>query len=435
MAARLTTEADAVVIGGGIPGCATAYYLAKRKAKVILLDKSDIAGGQSGRNWGFVRQQGRDPRELPLMMASNKMWPTLSEELEADIEWVQGGNLVLAADHTRLAELEQWVKLARDFNLDTVVLSNAQIRERIPGIGGTWAGGMYTRSDGHADPKKTTSAFATAAQRYGATIQTSCTVTDIEVTGGRVSAVVTEQGVIKTPIILCAAGASSRALAKTVGLSLPQLVVRETVTETVPVAPLTDIAVWAENVAFRQRRNGRLYVAPAGNGDTEFQVTLSAFRDMRMFLPNYLKNRQIFRIRVGRKLLREVAGALLPFQPWKRAVGRERDEEPTPNMESIARARRNFASLLPSLAGIEIARSWAGDIDTTPDAVPVLGGVDSPKGFYFATGFSGHGFAMGPIVGRLMAELILDGAPSLDITPLRFSRFREGDLAGPKSIV
>ena len=142
---------DVAVIGGGIAGCASAYYLARRGLSVILLEKGEIAGEQSGRNWGFVRQQGRDPREIPLMIECNRLWRGLSEDLEADLEWRQGGLLYLAESEERLAGYEAWLRHARDYQLDSRLLGAREATAMLPGIDGTWAGAIHTPSDGQAD--------------------------------------------------------------------------------------------------------------------------------------------------------------------------------------------------------------------------------------------------------------------------------------------
>src|SRR5579884_568045 len=255
----METEAEVVVIGGGIVGSATGYYLAKRNTRVVLVDKGDIADEQSSRAWGFVRQQGRDPAEMPLMVACNKLWQGLTEELGADIEWVQGGNLGIAATEERMEQYRGWLPVARDFGLDTRVLSRGEVQRMIPALEGPFVGGMYTPSDGHAEPRKATTAFARAAQERGATVFTHCAAEGIEVTAGKVSGVRTEQGLIRTSVVVCAAGAWSARVAKMVGLSLPQRVVRSTVAQTEPVPPITSRGVWAPGVAFRQRTDGTLY--------------------------------------------------------------------------------------------------------------------------------------------------------------------------------
>src|SRR5881396_2430840 len=129
-------DADVVVVGAGIVGCATAYFLARRGARVVVLERGPAPGEQSRKNWGFVRQQGRDPLELPLMMESNRIWRELEPELEADIEWVKGGNLALAADEHRMTLLEAWLPVAREFGLDTCLLRSRDLASVIPGLGG-----------------------------------------------------------------------------------------------------------------------------------------------------------------------------------------------------------------------------------------------------------------------------------------------------------
>src|SRR5262249_40212374 len=160
---RVERRADVVVVGGGIAGCATAYYLARRGVRVALLERGEIAGEQSGRNWGVVRQQGRDPFEGPLMMASNPIRRGLAQELDARIEWIQGGNLALAATPERAAQLEVWLEIARHARLDTRLVSAREIRDLLPGMAVEWLAGLYTASDGHAEPARATQAFAHAA--------------------------------------------------------------------------------------------------------------------------------------------------------------------------------------------------------------------------------------------------------------------------------
>lgn len=426
-------EADVVVIGGGIVGCATAYYLAKRNARVILVEKGGISDEQSSRAWGFVRQQGRDPAEMPLAVAANQIWQGLSEELEADIEWVQGGNLALANDEARMSLMLDWMDVAKQAGLDTRILSRQEVQDLIPEMNGPFIGGMYTPSDGHAEPRKATEALARAAERHGATIYTRCTVEGIDVAAGQVIGVQTDRGPIRAPVVVCAAGVWSNRIARMVGLSLPLLAIRGTVAQTTHVPPFSQIGVWAPGLSFRQRRDGTVYIA--GGASSDYDMTLDAIRHMRLFLPSYLKNRRLFNLRIGRTLLRDIErlipGTHANRHPFAHSVG----VEPKPNMGVVEKSYRNFKSMFPSFRDVRIQRQWAGYMDATPDAVPVIGEVNRPKGLIFNTGFSGHGFAMGPIAGKLVTELILDGKPSIDLHDLRFERFREGDMRPPKNVL
>jgi glycine/D-amino acid oxidase-like deaminating enzyme len=303
----------------------------------------------------------------------------------------------------------------------------------VPGMQGAWVGGMYTPSDGHAEPTKATEAFARAAAAHGAEFRTRCAVQRILVRAGAIGGVVTERDEVQTGRVVCAAGAWSAPLLRTIGLSLPQRLVRATVARTTPAPPITRAGVWGPAVAFRQRPDGRLNLA--AGGATDYDVTLDALRHLRLFWPNYWKNRKLFRFHVGAPLWRDL-GRLWPGSARRRLpFTHDRDVEPVPNPDKVQRGLAEFRRLFPAVSGLAIERSWAGYIDVTPDAVPVLGAVPAVGGLAVATGFSGHGFAMGPIAGRLMAELVVDGKTSLDLHGFRFSRFAEGAVPQPRAVL
>lgn len=416
-------KVDIAIIGGGIAGCASAYYLARRGLKVAIVEKGEIAGEQSGRNWGFVRQQGRDPREIPLMMACNRLWQGLAAELEADIEWRQGGLLYLAENAARAAQYEAWLAHARDYQLDSRLLSEREAKTLLPGLAGTWAAALHTPSDGQADPVKTTRAFAAAAERLGAAVHTGCIVEDIETQGGAVTGVRTEQGTIAADRALVAAGVWTSRFLRTLGQDLPQLYTRATVLRTTPAAAVTPLGIWCHRIGLRQRRNGAFNVAPGRSND--YYVSADTLRYLRAFWPRYRAERKDISLMVGGESLDSVRFLLGGRSALHRRMRRDRVLAPEPNRRAVARAFSAFKALLPGIDGIEIETAWAGMIEATPDEVPVLDRVPGIDGLFVATGFSGHGFGMGPIAGRLMAELIADGRASLDLDAFRFSRFSE----------
>ncbi|HEY7519985.1 MAG TPA: FAD-binding oxidoreductase [Methylomirabilota bacterium] len=426
-------EADVVVVGAGIVGSSAAYFLARRGARVVVVERGRMPGEQSRKNWGFVRQQGRDPLEMPLVVEANRLWQGLERELNADVEWVQGGNLALAADARRMARFEAWLPVAREFGLPTRLVHGDELQAIVPGLVGGWVGGMHTPGDGHADPEKATDALAHAAVAHGASLRLDCAVQAVTTRAGGVSGVVTEHGEIRAPVVVCAAGAWSSRLARTLGLALPQRWVRGTVARTTPAPRVTACAVWGPGVAFRQRRDGSFNIAAGGALDHD--VTLDSLRQLRFFLPSFWKNKALFRFHVGRPLLASVAAALPGSAARRQPLVWDRALEPVPNPAKVQRSLAELQRVLPALPPLGIARSWAGYIDAAPDLVPVLGEVPPLGGFLLATGFSGHGFALGPIAGRLISELILDGKPSLDITGFRFSRFAEGAIGKPRNVL
>jgi glycine/D-amino acid oxidase-like deaminating enzyme len=433
MTTPVARDADVVIVGAGIVGCAAAYHLARRGVRVVVLERAAVHGEQSRKNWGFVRQQGRDPLELPLVMEANRMWRGLERELSADVEWVQGGNLALAVDDARMARFEAWLPVAKEFGLETRLLRTRDLPAVVPGLGSSWVGGMHTPGDGHADPEKTTDAFARAAAAHGAVIHLDCALQGVTTQAGAVSGVVTERGEIRAPAVVCAAGAWSSRLARTLGFGLPQRWVRGTVARTTPAPPVTACAVWGPGVAFRQRKDGSFNIAAGGALDHD--VTLDSLRQVRFFLPNYWKNKSLFRFHVGRPLVRSLQAALPGSTARRRPLVWDRGVEPVPNPRKVQRSLAELQRTLPLLPALRIARSWAGVIDATPDLVPVLGETPGLRGFVLATGFSGHGFAMGPIAGRLVSELIVDGKTSLDISGFRYSRFAEGAIGRPRNVL
>src|SRR5262245_20391314 len=312
-------------------------------------------------------------------MEANRIWRGIERELGADVEWVQGGNLALAADPARMALFEEWQAGARGFGLDTRLVRRADLQAIVPGLAGDWAGGMHTPSDGHADPVKATDALARAATAHGAAIHLGTAVRGVATRDGRVRAVVTDRGEIATSWVVCAAGAWSWRLARTLGLALPQRWVRGTVARTTPAAPVTPCAVWAPGVAFRQRRDGSFNIAAGGALDHD--VTLDSLRQIRFFLPSFWKNKAMFRFHVGRPLAESLRAALPGSRARRQPLVWDRGIEPSPNPDKVARSLAELGRLLPAARSLGIARRWAGYIDATPDLLPVLGEVAAPRGF------------------------------------------------------
>ncbi len=428
-------SADVIVIGGGIVGLSTAYFLARRGVRVILLDKGRLGGEQSSRNWGFVRQQGRDPAELPMSALSNRIWRGIARELDSDVEWVQGGNLAIAHDADDMDRYAEGAATARAAGIDTRVVTAEEVRVLFPEMHATCVGGLYTASDGHADPLKATLAFAKGARLAGADLREHCAVNAIMTANGRATGVETDAGELRADTIVCAAGSHSSFIARMVGLRLPQRSMRATVAATTPVPSLTKLGVWASGLGLRQARDGSVILGRASAGTAEHDLTLESLRHLRLFLPIFLRNRDLFRLRVGRPLVRDVMRHVPGTAAARRPFAHLVDLEPPANPQTVESSLALFHRYFPQFANVGIARSWAGMIDATPDLLPVLGEVRAVPGFFFATGFSGHGFGLGPAAGHILAERIARGRSQLDVHPMRYERFAEGDLSTARKIL
>jgi len=260
-------------------------------------------------------------------------------------------------------------------------------------------------------------------------------VNAIYTSGARVGGVATAAGDLRADVVICAAGAHSSFLGRMAGLDLPQRSMRSTVAATVPLPPLTKLGLWASGLGIRQARDGSVILGRSSAGTAEHDVTLESLRHIGLFLPIFLRNRDLFRLRVGmplmRDLLRHVPGTAAAQRPFAHLV----DAEPPANPETVESSLRMFKQNFPHLERVSISRSWAGVIDATPDIVPVLGEVRALGGFFFATGFSGHGFGLGPGAGHTLAELIVLGRTTIDIHPMRYERFAQGDLSKARKIL
>ncbi|MDJ0957494.1 MAG: FAD-binding oxidoreductase [Arenicellales bacterium] len=422
----MTKRAQVVVIGGGIVGCAAAYYLAKRGIAVNLYEKGTIAGEQSSRNWGFVRQQGRDPAELPLMMASNKIWQGLEKELNTDLKWKQGGNLRITEDESQLPSYRAWLEIAQDHGLHTKLLGAKETKQLLPGLSTSVVGALYTESDGQADPSRVAHAFATSAGKLGADVISRCAVLGVQTSAGTLSSVATEQGEVICDAVICAAGAWSSRLMSSVGLRIPQLWLRASVGYTTKGKELTHCGVWMPGVAFRQGHDGGFNIAYGGK--YKHDLTLDSLKFVRDFWRCYQKYNRAIRLNLGRRFLQDLTGNLNRF-PNHRTL------DPAPADSVLQSALQNFKTSFPNQSDIRFDRTWAGYIDATPDMLPIIDCVDKPGGLVVATGFSGHGFGLGPIAGLLAAQLALNEPTSHDLHAFRYQRFYEGKRVEPGNVL
>ncbi|MDQ8728277.1 FAD-binding oxidoreductase [Bradyrhizobium sp. LHD-71] len=427
---NLPAAADVVVIGGGIIGVAAAYALTQRGHSVALVEKGHIGCEQSSRNWGWCRQQNRDERELPLVRHSLEMWGKLGEEIGADLGFRRQGLLYVTQKPAELADWEAWVNMARKHQVHSRMLTAEEAQAMTPGATERWIGGVHSPSDGRAEPAKAAPALAAAARRAGATVHQQCAARGLETTGGAVSAVVTEKGRIRTQAVLCAGGAWTSMFCRRHGIKLPQAGVRSTAFYTTPATAVTEGGLSMPGAVIRRRLDDGYTIAVRGRGQLE--LTPQGLRYARQFWPMLVKRRSAgLTFRVGRSFFQgpEAFGSwsLDGVSPFEKM----RVLDPEPDMGVVEDGLRGLVRAYPALAGIKAAEVWGGWIDSTPDAIPVISPVEALRGFFIATGFSGHGFGIGPAAGRLAADLVTGATPLVDPHPFRYSRLVDGTDLGP----
>ncbi|MEX0977050.1 MAG: FAD-binding oxidoreductase [Woeseia sp.] len=431
--ANCPDSADVVVIGGGIVGVSTAWFLARQGISVVLCEKGHIAGEQSGRNWGWVRQQGRDLRELPMMMASMRIWQQLEADIGESVGFVQGGCLFMARKQKELDEFAVWAADAKSYGMDTRIIDGRELDEQVAGASSQWIGAMYTASDGRAEPHKAATAIARAAAAKGATILTSCAVRGIETAGGRVASVVTEHGAIRTSTVLCAAGAWSSLFCRSLDIAVPQLKVKGTVVRTAPAPAVLNGNLFDEKIGIRRREDGGYTVA---HGSILLHpITPSTLRYASKFFPALRQEFKVLRLSFGKEFFEELAmpkhWALDSESPFEK----QRVLNPEPVASVVHRIKKNLGATFPALANVEIAEAWAGMVETSPDVVPIICPIDSLPGFHLATGFSGHGFGIGPGAGKAIAGMLTNTDSGIALSEFRLQRFFDGSPIRPQSTV
>jgi glycine/D-amino acid oxidase-like deaminating enzyme len=421
MTASAIESADVAVVGGGIMGCATAWHLATRGKKVALFERAGIGAEQSSRAWGFIRQQGRHEAEVPLSSEANRFWVDITARYGVESTGFTPGGILVPAETSEDEErIADGFAVARRMGLETELLDGRAVRELIPEMSGSWRSGLYTRGDAHGEPALSTRTIARAARDAGATLNEQCPVMEIDVQGGSVAGVVMTRGRCAAPIVVIACGVGSRALANPLGINLPIQIARSSVAQTDKTAPFTRVAMWGPKVAFRPRIDGSFVIGNGYRGvGIDYDLTIDSLSNLRHFLPAYRRNWRLLRLNLGRESLHRwqacFAGAAVRALP-----------EPHVNGRKVAHNAAAFRALFPHVGPLGLDRTWAGRLDLTPDAIPIIDQPGAIPGLFMAAGFSGHGFALGPSVGKQMAEWIVDGRPSLDLAAFRLLRFAEG---------
>jgi len=367
---------DVLILGGGGAGCSAALHLARRGARVALFERGLVGSQASGVNYGGVRQNGRHPAELPIARRARQIWARLPELIGTDSEFEVTGHLKLARSAEEEAELAAYMEVARAHDFPLELIGANRLRERWPWLGQRVVAGAFAPEDGAANPRLLAPAFAQAARAAGAEINERTPVDEIAHDGA--AFVVTHGGRSwRAPVALNCMGYWGGAIAARFG-------------EPVPVAPLAPNMLVSEPIPYFIEPNMGVV-----GGDI------------------YLRQ-----IRRGNVIFGGGRGACDPDTPWARPL-------PEATLAAMARA----VELVPRLAGIHVIRSWTGIDGEMPDGLPVIGPSRTTPGLIHAFGFSGHGFMLGPGIGAILADLVLDGRTDVPLEPFRIDRFALGSAS------
>ena len=372
--------ADAVIIGGGVMGCSLLYHLARRGAtQTLLLERNVLGAGSTGLSQAICRMHYSNPITASMAWSSLQVYSDFQEQIGGDSGFVKTGYLVVVEDIDRQS-LELNIAMQQDQGINVGLITTDELRELAPMMQSFEGESLAWEPDsGYANPYLVTRSYAARSQELGAEVVGRVTATGIEISGGRVQAVVTQEGRVATPTAVIAAGPWANNLMAGTGVEFPLIPVRHQVAMAtrppglLPQHPIVgDIA---QSLSFRPE-------SPT--------LTMVGFAEDEVELDNY-----------------------------------DEGMDQAPAVDALARVARR----MPALNESYLRGGWSGLFTTTPDWHPILDRVPGVEGLYCMVGFSGHGFKLAPAIGQAMAELVLDGqASSVDLTPLRFSRFEEDDL-------
>ena len=432
----LPDAVDVVVIGGGVMGTFSALYLARAGKKVLLCEKGRVAGEQSSRNWGWIRQQERDEAELPIVTEALTLWEAENKRCKNKLGFKRQGNYYIAETTKRLEEFERWVKISREHGVDCEIISQSKLDEVIKRsdegkAAYPWVGAMCTPSDGRAEPWVAVPTVAKIAQSEGVKIIENCAARCLEIEAGNITGVTTEKGTVKCEQVVLAGGAWSSLFAKNHGVNIPQLSVRSNVCKTAPLPEFFSGCATDDHLAMR-RRNDKGYTL-AGGGSHLLYIGRDAFRHFFKYLPVALSHFEEMRFNPFGPT--HYPDAWLTSRNWQgddtSPFEQMRVLNPKPNAKHIERIRENFAKRFPEIGKPVIEHAWAGMIDTMPDIVPIIDRAASLPQLIIATGGSGHGFGIGPGIGRIVADMAQEKPEQHDIKRFRFSRFTDGSKLVP----
>lgn len=427
----LPSQADLVVIGGGVIGTCTALYAARQGARVVLLEKGRIAAEQSSRNWGWIRVQGRDLAEIPVALESQRLWGELDELCQGRLGLRTVGISYLAKKPKDMDAFEGWMTEANPLGARARLMTGSETEQVLGARGSGWVGALHTETDMKAEPWVAVPELARLARDNGVTIIEGCAVRGLDLAAGRVAGVVTERGRIACDSVVLAGGAWSGLFLRRHGIDIPQLSVRSTAMATGPLPQVVGSAAVDDEIAFRPRADGGYTLAPSAFA--ELMIGPDAIRHMRRYLK--LAASGAFDVHIRAPAPKGYPDAFGTPRKWsdddQSPFERMRILSPQPNRKKADMLTRRFAELYPQVGQVPVQAKWAGMIDVLPDVVPVVDRAEQIPGLTICTGMCGHGFGAGPGFGRITADLALGREPGLDLSRFRLRRFFDGSTLVP----
>ncbi len=382
----MRNSADVVIIGGGISGCSVAYNLAKKGVKnIVVLEKRFICGGSTGACGAGVRMQWGTEMNCLFSKYSIEFFEHANETLEydGDIEFKQKGYLLIADTDREIEQFKKNIEVQHACGIPSRMVSLDEARSIVPHLNTSiLKGAAFCEKDGFLNPFHTTDAYYRAARRLGVEFLHPVTVIGLTTSGGRISGVVTDKGVIHTNCVINAAGGASKQICDMVGISVPVISERHQILVTEPVEPMQEPMVMSFGL--------NLYVQQSPHGSF-------------------------------------IMGRGCDAEP--------RDGRVTSSHEFLSEMAKTITRTLPPIGKLRVVRQWAGLYNITPDRQPIYEKSADVNGFYMCIGFSGHGFMFGPVTGVVMSEMILGETPTIDASKLSLGRFGHGEMVFEPSVV
>jgi len=387
------TTASTVIVGGGVVGCAAAFFLADRgEHDVVLLERDQLGQGTSKGGLGGIRHQFEDELDVRMSKLAVAFWRSFEDRTGARHDFQQRGYLFIAGTPEGLTQLQRPIALYEGVGVNVEMVDLPEIERLVPGIRtDDLVGGRFGAEDGYGDPIQALAGFAAAAQLGGVKIREGVAATEIMREGDRVTGVRTSDGVISCERVLLATGCWTAPLAATAGVAVPIWAYARSIMESGPYPALARVPLtieWESGFHFRPKGGRQRFAMP--NLTADGRVEKGPGAPPAAFVPG------------------DFAELVVP-----------------PSLEPWVRARAAWRH--PLFADLRITDLWSCYYEMTPDDHPIVGAVPGVAGLYISAGFSGHGFMHTPATAQLVVEEMLDGrAHTLDITDLSLERFATG---------